>query len=231
MKHNEQRHLLVVDDDLRLRQLLQRFLMQEGYRVSVAADLGEARRALKDIMFDLVILDVMLPDGNGVDFTAEIRRIADLQVLLLTAKGELEDRIAGLEAGAEDYLSKPFEPRELLLRIGTILRRARKPMAGPISFGRLRYDPAFKELFDEDRPVRLTDGEMALIEFLAARPDRVLTRFEIATGTGLDGADRAVDVAVTRLRRKIERDPRAPRHLVTVRGEGYMLKTGGDRWP
>ena len=231
MSQTGQRHLLVVDDDARLRQLLQRFLTQEGFRVSVAADLMEARHAFDQIMFDLVVLDVMLPDGDGIGFTTEIRRRGDLPVLLLTARGELDDRLAGLEAGAEDYLSKPFEPRELSLRIGTILRRARPPVAGPISFGGMRYDPASKELFDDERPVRLTEGETALLEFLAARADRPLTRFEIATGTGLDGTDRAVDVAVTRLRRKIEQDQRAPRHLVTVRGEGYMLKTGGDRWP
>ncbi|WP_027132678.1 response regulator [Geminicoccus roseus] len=226
-----ERHLLVVDDDPRLRQLLQRFLVQEGYRVSVAADLAEARHALEGVMFDLVVLDVMLPDGDGVSFTAEIGRSRDLPVLLLTARGESDDRIAGLEAGAEDYLAKPFEPRELALRIAAILRRAGPREAGTVSFGHLRYDPAMKELFDEHGPVRLTDGETALIDFLAVRADRPLTRFEIATGVGLDGSDRAVDVAVTRLRRKIEPDPKAPRHLVTVRGEGYMLKTGGDRWP
>jgi two-component system phosphate regulon response regulator OmpR len=232
MTEAAERHLLVVDDDPRLRQLLQRFLVQQGYRVTVAADLAEARHALQAVMFDLVVLDVMLPDGDGMSFTAEIGRSRDLPVLLLTARGESEDRIAGLEAGAEDYLAKPFEPRELSLRIAAILRRARRPReAGPIHFGHLRYDPAMKELFDQDGPVRLTDGETALIDFLAARADRALTRFEIAKGVGLDGTDRAVDVAVTRLRRKIEADPKAPRHLVTVRGEGYMLKTGGDRWP
>ncbi|WP_222183834.1 response regulator [Geminicoccus harenae] len=225
-----ERHLLVVDDDPRLRQLLQRFLMGEGYRVSVAQDLAEARHALETVMFDLIVLDVMLPDGDGVGFTAELRRHRDLPVLLLTARGEPDDRIAGLEAGAEDYLAKPFEPRELALRIATILRRSRPPASEPLPVGRLRYDPVARELFDEDGPVRLTEGETALIDFLVARADRPLTRFEIATGVGLDGTDRAVDVAVTRLRRKIELDPKAPRLLVTVRGEGYMLKTGTDRW-
>ncbi|WP_159716028.1 response regulator [Geminicoccus flavidas] len=231
MSEAGERHLLVVDDDPRLRQLLQRFLMGEGYRVSVAQDLAEARHALETVMFDLIVLDVMLPDGDGVGFTAELRRHRDLPVLLLTARGEPDDRIAGLEAGAEDYLAKPFEPRELALRIATILRRSRPPAGEPLPIGHLRYDPVARELFDEDGPVRLTEGETALIDFLVARADRPLTRFEIATGVGLDGTDRAVDVAVTRLRRKIELDPKAPRHLVTVRGEGYMLKTGADRWP
>ncbi|HWL69030.1 MAG TPA: response regulator transcription factor [Geminicoccus sp.] len=231
MSEAGERHLLVVDDDPRLRQLLQRFLMGEGYRVSVAQDLAEARHALETVMFDLIVLDVMLPDGDGVGFTAELRRHRDLPVLLLTARGEPDDRIAGLEAGAEDYLAKPFEPRELALRIATILRRSRPPAGEPLPIGHLRYDPVARELFDEAGPVRLTEGETALIDFLAARADRSLTRFEIATGVGLDGTDRAVDVAVTRLRRKIELDPKAPRLLVTVRGEGYMLKTGTDRWP
>ena len=225
-----ERHLLVVDDDQRLRQLLQRFLAQDGYRVSVAADLAEARHALASVMFDLVVLDVMLPDGDGVTFTGEIRRDHDVPVLLLTARGEADDRIAGLEAGAEDYLPKPFEPRELSLRIATILRRFKPRDATPVLFGAFRYDPVMKELFDGDGIVRLTEGETALIDFLAARADRPLTRFDIATGVGLDGSDRAVDVAMTRLRRKIEHDPKLPRHLVTVRGEGYMLKTGADRW-
>lgn len=225
-------HLLVVDDDERLRRLLSRYLVQDGYSVTTAADLAEARRALSTMMFDLVVLDVMLPDGDGIGFTAEIRRLGDPPVLLLTAKGEPEDRIAGLEAGAEDYLAKPFEPRELTLRIASILRRAlpRRASHEPIRFGPFRYDPTMKELFRDGEAIRLTEGETALLEFLAARLDRAFSRYEIATGIGLDGSDRAVDVQVTRLRRKLEPDPKLPRWLVTVRGEGYMLRTGADAW-
>ncbi len=227
-------HILVVDDDARLRGLLSRYLAGEGFRVTTADNAADARAKLRAINPDLLVLDVMMPGESGLDLTEALRREQghDLPVLLLTARGAPEDRIAGFEAGADDYLGKPFEPRELVLRIRAMLRRA-PPLAlpehaaGPVQLGELVFDRERGELRDADGPLRLTGGEAALLSALAAKPNEVLSREEIAAALGMDDAgERAIDVQVTRLRRKVEADPREPRFLHTVRGRGYVLKPG-----
>jgi two-component system phosphate regulon response regulator OmpR len=224
-------HLLVVDDDARIRGLLQKFLVRHGFLVSVARDAAHARRLLAGLDFDLIVLDVMMPGEDGVALTRALRAGRATPILLLTAKGATDDRIAGLEAGADDYLAKPFEPRELLLRIGAILRRVpaeAKAAAGPkvLHLGPVRYDLERGEMWRGEEPVRLTATEQALMRIFAARPGEPLSRAQLVSDLGRDaeGAqERAVDVQITRLRRKIETDPRQPRYLQTVRGAGYML--------
>lgn len=226
-----QPHLLVVDDDERIRGLLQKFLMRHGFLVSIARDAAQARRLLAGLEFDLLILDVMMPGENGVALTRDLRLTMAVPILLLTAKGEASNRIEGLEAGADDYLVKPFEPRELLLRINAILRRvpqvrsAEAPRA--LHMGVVRYDLDRGELWRGPDPVRLTATEAALMRRFAAHPGTALSREALAgdmpRDQGDQGQERAVDVQITRLRRKIEDDPKHPRYLQTVRGEGYML--------
>jgi two-component system phosphate regulon response regulator OmpR len=226
-------HILVVEDDPRLRKQLSRYLSGEGFRVTDAADAAEARTQLRAINPDLMVLDVMMPGESGLDLTQSLRqeRSQGLPILLLTARGAPEDRIAGFEAGADDYLGKPFEPRELVLRIRALLRRA-PPAAvaaptGPVRIGEAEFDPERGELRDADGPIRLTGGEAALLVALARKPNEVLSREEIAEALGMDeSGERAIDVQVVRLRRKIEADPREPRFLHTVRGRGYILKPG-----
>lgn len=219
-------HLLVVDDDPRLAELLRRYLSRQGYAVSVAVDAAEAERNLGHFAFDLVVLDVMLPDRDGYTLAREIRRRSEVPILFLTARGETEDRIRGLETGADDYLVKPFEPRELLLRVATILRRTRRPDRGQqVRFGPWLFDSEAGELRHETRGfVRLTTTESLLLAALAREPGRVLSREELASAGRVSGSDRAVDVQMARLRRKIEDDARQPRWVVTVRGEGYALR-------
>lgn len=228
----EPAHLLVVDDDARLRGLLQRFLDEQGFRVTAAADAAAARRALESFAFDLMVLDVMMPGESGIDLAASLRREGqDVPILMLTARGEPDDRIAGLEAGVDDYLGKPFDPRELALRIRTILRRAAPPAvetnAAPVQLGARWFDPGRHELRGPKGSVRLTGGEAALLAALAARPNEVLSREDIAAALGTpEAGERAIDVQVTRLRRKIEPDPREPRFIQTVRHRGYVLRPG-----
>ncbi|HXT78717.1 MAG TPA: response regulator transcription factor [Acetobacteraceae bacterium] len=227
-------HILVVEDDARLRDRLARYLAGEGFRVSTAADAADARGRLRAINPDLIVLDVMMPGESGLQLTESLRRenASDLPVLLLTARGAPEDRIAGFEAGADDYLGKPFEPRELVLRIRALLRRAPPPLvadgpSGPVQIGEAQFDHARGELRDARGPIRLTGGEAALLTALARKSNEVLSREEIAEALGMeDAGERAIDVQVTRLRRKIEVDPREPRFLHTVRGRGYILKPG-----
>lgn len=224
-------HLLIVDDDTRIRTLLQKYLLRNGYLVTAARDAAHARRLLQGLSFDLVVLDVMMPGEDGVSLTRHIRAQGPMPVLLLTARGEAEDRITGLEAGADDYLPKPFEPRELLLRINAILRRA--PPAEPtvvvpkvLHLGPVRYDIERGEMWQGDALVRLTATESHLMRIFAGRPGEAFTRTRLVEELGRGGGqaqERAVDVQITRLRRKIESDPRQPRYLQTVRGEGYML--------
>ncbi len=224
-------HLLVVDDDERIRGLLQKFLMRNGYLVTIARDAGQARRLLAGLDFDLAVLDVMMPGEDGIAFTRWLRTRSDMPVLLLTARGETASRIDGFEAGADDYLIKPFEPKELLLRINAILRRIpqARPEAGPkvLHMGEVRYDMDRGELWRGDQPVRLTATEAQLMRIFAAAAGQPVSRERLAGDaedeTGEKGTERAVDVQITRLRRKIESDPKAPRYLQTVRGEGYML--------
>jgi len=225
-------HLLVVDDDPRLCDLLRRFLEREGFRVTAAKDATEARHMLRLMHFDLIVLDVVMPGESGLELTEAIRRDRDVPVVLLTARGAPEDRIAGFERGADDYLAKPFEPRELLLRIRTILRRLAAPSAqaqgmGPVRLGEAVFDPARGLLTRGGEPVRLTSGEAALLGALAARAGETLSREELAAALGQEEqGERAIDVQVTRLRRKIEPDPREPAFLQTVRGRGYVLRPG-----
>ncbi|MBE7210202.1 MAG: response regulator [Gluconacetobacter diazotrophicus] len=225
-------HVLVVDDDPRLRSLLQRYLSEQNFRVSTAGSAAEARSLLAALLPDLLVLDVTMPGETGLQLTLALRREGlDMPILLLTARGEPEDRIAGLEAGADDYLGKPFEPRELLLRLRALLRRLPSPAptenARPVRLGRMEFDPVRGLLSGADGPVRLTGGESALLAVLARRPGEVLSREQIARTLEMDEAgERAIDVQVTRLRRRIELDPREPRFLHTVRGRGYVLRPG-----
>jgi two-component system, OmpR family, phosphate regulon response regulator OmpR len=232
---NDDCHILVVEDDPRLRERLARYLTGEGFRVTGAGDAAEARTQLRAIDPDLIVLDVMLPGESGLDLTQSLRLETNqnLPILLLTARGAPEDRIAGFEAGADDYLGKPFEPRELVLRIRALLRRAPpspaavETPAGPVRIGGAEFDVERGELRDAVGPVRLTGGESALLTALARKPNEVLSREEIAEALGMDDSgERAIDVQVVRLRRKIEADPREPRFLHTVRGRGYILKPG-----
>lgn len=231
-------HLLIVDDDARIRALLQKYLMRNGFMVSAARDGAHARKLLAGLAFDLIILDVMMPGEDGITLTRHVRQTGPTPVLLLTAKGEAEDRIAGLEAGADDYLPKPFEPRELLLRISAILRRSPKQtvthvLPQMLVLGPLRYDLERGELKRGDVPIRLTQTEATLMRFFSQRLGEVVRRETLvdhlgrdrAAHGGLVGQERAVDVQITRLRRKIEADPKSPRYLQTVRGAGYMLVT------
>ncbi|WP_027283979.1 response regulator [Rubritepida flocculans] len=225
--------ILVVDDDARLRGLLQRFLSEQGHRVAVAADAPSARAALAAMAFDLMVVDVMMPGESGLELVESLRRAGDeTPVLMLTARGDPDDRVAGFEHGADDYLAKPFDPRELALRIRTILRRAQPAAAaavplGPIQLGERWYDPERNELRGPEGVQRLTGGEAALLTALARRAGEVLSREEIAAALGTpEAGERSVDVQVTRLRRKIEADPREPRFLHTIRHRGYVLRPG-----
>lgn len=221
-------HVLVVDDDQRLRQLLTRYLSDNGYIVTAARDVPEARQLMALFAFDILIVDVMMPGVDGRSFTAEIRRTSGVPILMLTAMGDSDDRIAGLEVGADDYIAKPFEPRELLLRMGSILRRASVDRAHsqqpqPLLLGQVIYDPTSGHLTRANKPLRLTPAEAELIAVLAARPGETLSREDLAAALGGEGTLRSIDVQVTRLRKKIEPDPKLPRYLQTIRGKGYRL--------
>ena len=220
-------HILVVDDDERLRKLLRKYLLDNGYVVTTAADAREARQQLGAIAPDLIVLDVMMPGESGFELTKALRAKGPVPILLLTAMGATEDRIHGLESGADDYLPKPFEPRELLLRIAGILRRAprEEAPAAPrlVRFGRFVFEPQRGELRDGGSIVHLTSAEAQMLGLLTGAPGQALSRDELAGRTG--AMPRAVDVQVTRLRKKIEADPRRPRYLQTVRGRGYIF------WP
>ncbi len=216
-------HILVVDDDDRLRDLLKRFLTREGHDVTTARDAASARRLLTTMSFDLIILDVMMPGEDGLTLLSGLRDRITTPVIMLTARGEAADRINGLRRGADDYLPKPFEPEELGLRIAAILRRAvPEPVVEEIKLSDMVVHVGTGELRRDGRLVRLTDSETQLLSILAARNGGAVSRAELASLTSA-GVERSVDVQVTRLRRKIERDPREPVHLQTVRGVGYRL--------
>jgi two-component system phosphate regulon response regulator OmpR len=220
-------HLLVVDDDARLLELLRRYLSDSGFRVTIAADAAEARANLASFAFDLVVLDVMMPGESGLDLSRDLRGTRTVPVLLLTARAEPEDRIHGLETGADDFVAKPFEPRELVLRIRNILQRrpaAEEAALSDVRFGGFRFDLARSELWRGAEPVHLTAVEAGLLASLAGRAGQPVSREELAESTQFSGNTRTVDVQMTRLRRKIERDPRYPRYLQTVRGTGYALR-------
>jgi two-component system phosphate regulon response regulator OmpR len=218
-------HLLVVDDDRRIRVLLSRFLLTEGYRVTTAESAAEARAKLGSLTFDLLVLDVMMPGETGFDLAQSIRGSSAVPILMLTARDEAENRIKGLELGADDYLSKPFEPRELSLRIANILKRARAEAALPmeaVRFGQFVFHIERGELRNGDETVHLTDRERDMLRLLAEQPGETVARLTLA-GNGGSASERAVDVQINRLRRKIERDPANPMIVQTVRGIGYRL--------
>ncbi|KQB95214.1 chemotaxis protein CheY [Loktanella sp. 1ANDIMAR09] len=228
---NDDAHLLIVDDDERIRGLLQKFLMRSGFLVSTARDAAHARRILAGLEFDMIVLDVMMPGEDGMSLCRDLRQTITTPIMLLTAKGGTDDRITGLEAGADDYLPKPFEPKELLLRINAILRRV--PAAEPsvvlpkvLNMGPVRYDIERGEMWHGDQLVRLTATESQLMRIFSGCPGQSVTRTKLVEELSRSGGqtqERAVDVQITRLRRKIEVDPKQPRYLQTVRGAGYML--------
>ncbi|HEV8034277.1 response regulator [Yoonia sp.] len=228
---NDDAHLLIVDDDERIRGLLQKFLMRSGFLVSTARDAAHARRILAGLEFDMIVLDVMMPGEDGMSLCRDLRQTITTPIMLLTAKGGTDDRITGLEAGADDYLAKPFEPKELLLRINAILRRV--PAAEPsvvlpkvLNMGPVRYDIGRGEMWHGDELVRLTATESQLMRIFSGCPGQAVTRTKLVEELSRSGGqtqERAVDVQITRLRRKIEVDPKQPRYLQTVRGAGYML--------
>jgi two-component system phosphate regulon response regulator OmpR len=221
-----EQHLLVVDDDARLRELLRRYLTGEGFRVTTAVSAAEARGRLASFAFDLLIIDVMMPGEDGYALTRSLRGESRIPILMLTAMAEPANRIAGLERGADDYVVKPFEPRELVLRIRNILRRV-APVPEPaaeLRLGAYRLDLGRGELFRGDEPVRLTAAESALLLALARKPGEPVSREDLSQEAQFSGNLRTVDVQMTRLRRKLEADPKFPRYLQTVRGTGYLLK-------
>ena len=225
---DEPAHVLVVEDDPGLLTLLKRYLSEEGFFVATAGNAADAKEQMGRFSFDLIVMDVMMPGQNGLELTQEIRTTSAIPILLLTARGEPEDRIMGFEHGADDYVPKPFEPRELVLRMQSVLRRAsapalQSPAANTIMrLGTFVYDTARGLLYQGETQIRLTSGEHALLRVLAATPHQPVSREDLAERCEINSA-RAVDVQITRLRRKIEREPREPHYIQTVRGTGYML--------
>lgn len=226
---SDKSHILVVDDDTRLRELLKNFLSRNDFRVTTAGSAAEARLRLGALDFDLIVLDVMMPGETGLAFATELRRTSDVPILMLTAMVDTKDRIAGLETGVDDYLGKPFEPRELLLRIQSVLRRGRPAAAAGgepqrhVTFGPFQFDQELGELTQKGERVPLTDAETTLLRVFTPRLGEVLSREILCKSVGASVNERAIDVQVTRLRRKIEPDPSFPRYLRTVRGQGYRL--------
>ncbi len=220
-------HILVVDDDTRLRSLLQRFLRESDFFVSVAKDADDARERLKDYQFDLLIVDIMMPHETGLEFLKKLRQESMVPVILLTAMGETADRIAGLEIGADDYLPKPFEPKELVLRIKNILKRTPKDSTAKkqvLDLGLCTYDLDKKELLTkQNQIVHITPVEQLLLSVLGEKSGQVFSREKLAEILGAGQSPRSIDVQITRLRKKIEQDSKNPRYLQTVRGKGYML--------
>lgn len=223
----ENPHILVVDDDTRLRSLLQRFLRENGFYVSTAKGAAEARGAMQAYQFDLLIVDIMMPEETGLEFLGGLRQESAIPVIMLTAMGDTEDRITGLESGADDYLPKPFEPKELVLRIKNILKRAPKEKSGTsekLGLGQCIYDMQTKELVSKQgQVVHITPVEQSLLSVLGAKSGQIFTREKLAEILGAGQSPRSIDVQITRLRKKIESDSKNPRYLQTVRGKGYML--------
>lgn len=221
-------HILVVDDDDRIRTLVSRYLNEHGFLSFTAANAHDAEEILKVGIFDALVVDVMMPGKDGRVFTRDLRQTSDVPVLLLTAMGEADDRIAGFETGADDYLTKPFDPRELVLRLQAILRRRPAPKTAHKKYriGPWFYDPVVPEIVpvDGSAAVRLTDVDVNLLKALLNTPDTVLSREDLAESCGVDAGERTIDVQVTRLRKKLEEDSKAPRYLQTIRGRGYLLR-------
>ncbi|MGC6537302.1 MAG: response regulator [Candidatus Puniceispirillaceae bacterium] len=226
----EPAHILVIDDDDRLRDLLRRFLTESGFRVSDAANAADARHLLQSLHFDLLVIDVMMPGETGVDFLATLRATSTVPALFLTALAETENRIDGLEAGADDYIAKPFEPRELILRIKNILaRQPALPADMIVQFGDFTFDSETGRLTKSGKSVYITTAESALLAAFAAKPNETLSRDDITASLSGRMEGRSIDVAIARLRRKIETDPKQPEHLATLRGAGWILHTIGSR--
>lgn len=220
-------HILVVDDDDRIRDLVSRYLNDHGFLALCVGDAAAAKEALAHFIFDAVVLDVMMPGQSGVELTQELRTSNDIPVLLLTAMGEVDDKITGLQSGADDYLTKPFDPRELVLRLQAILRRRPVEKGGedrPLQIGEMMFDPAINTLKAASGDVRLTDVEANLLKALGRRANEILSRDTLAGLCGLDAGERTIDVQVTRLRKKLGEDSKAPHFLQTVRGKGYILR-------
>ncbi len=222
-------HILLVDDDSRIRVLLSSYLKENGYRVTEAASADEAGRKLNGLDFDLMILDVMMPGESGFDFAKRLRGQRDIPIVLLTALSDANDRINGLEIGADDYITKPFEPRELVLRVSNIFKRLQSDPAAAdqpshVTFGPFRFDLDRLELHRDDERIRLTDRERQLLKLFAEQPRQTVSRYDL-NGDGNALGERTADVQINRLRRKIEPDPADPSYLQTVRGIGYRLMT------
>ncbi|MEM8834140.1 MAG: response regulator transcription factor [Pseudomonadota bacterium] len=219
-------HILVVDDDDRIRDLVTKYLRKQDFMVSMAENAQEAKEILALFEYDLMVLDVMMPGETGFEFTEKLRESSDMPVILLTALGETDDRIEGLTAGADDYLTKPFDPRELVLRIEAILRRrpTEDLQAPKLQIGPWFFDPDYNELKADDRTVKLTDGEMTLLRALAQKAGELYDRESLSEECGFDSLKRTIDVQITRLRRKLEDNSDNPRYLQTVRGKGYILR-------
>jgi len=221
-------HVLVVDDDDRIRTLISRFLRDNGFVVSTAKSGNDALDVLKCAYFDILVVDVMMPDKNGLELTKELRATSDLPILLLTALDEVDDRIKGLEIGADDYLSKPFEPKELILRLKSILKRRGGVVNRTINnlaIGKWIFVQGDDKMISQSgEEIRLTSVEIKLLEALARHAGKILSREELARLCGIDGNDRTIDVQITRLRKKIEEDSRVPKYIQTIRGQGYILR-------
>ncbi len=216
-------HILIVDDDDRIRMLLQKYLHKQGYRTSVAENAEAARKKMEGLSFDLLILDIMMPGEDGLSLSQSLRETSDVPIILLTAKGEASDRISGLKTGADDYLTKPFEPEELLLRIDNIFkRRGRQPTVEKVTFGPYDYNSDNQLLTKNGERVRLTTGEIVLLDLLVKQGGGAVSRYQLSQNISAN-SDRAVDVQITRLRRKIEENPAEPNYILTVRGQGYRL--------
>jgi two-component system phosphate regulon response regulator OmpR len=218
-------HLLVVDDDQRLRTLLQRYLTANGFRVTAASDAVEARALIKSIDFDCLVLDVMMPGESGLDLATGLRTQSEVPILMLTARGEPQDRIAGLERGADDYLAKPFEPRELMLRLNALLKRTKNARPAPlreVRMGECVFDSESGKLTRAGKRIKLTGTEAQMLKLFAANAGRTFSRTQLCDRLNI-ALERSVDVQVTRLRRKIEDDQKLPLYIQTVRGIGYVL--------
>lgn len=224
---NDKQHILVVDDDTRLRNLLERFLREQNFAVSGAKDAVDAREMLNQYKFDLLVVDVMMPGESGFEFLKTLRLENNVPVIMLTAMGEVADRIEGLEAGADDYLPKPFEPKELILRIKNILKRTPQEKNDenlPLDLGLCLYDAIKKELTTKQGLIiHITPVEQMLLNVLSKKPGQIFTREKLAEILGSGQSPRSIDVQITRLRKKIEKDSKNPRYLQTIRGKGYML--------
>jgi two-component system phosphate regulon response regulator OmpR len=222
----ENPHLLVIDDDRRLRDLLVKFLSENNFRVQAAANTAEARAHIAQHKFDLIILDIMMPGEDGLQFTRTLRTNQTLPILLLTARDQLDDRIVGLELGADDYLTKPFEPRELLARVRAILRRSQgedQPYTLTLKLGEFSFNTQTNQLWRDNEHIFLSSTELILLKTLALAPRQPFPREDLAQRIGHRVSERTIDVQITRLRRKINDDSRAPRYLQTIRHVGYAL--------